>query len=224
MNLSRLLAEFYPLSLPADRAISHLVLDSRLVQPGDVFFALKGSALDGRQFIEEAIQKGACAILADGMEAGVELKKNVPVIFIPALKSHVGKLAATFYDHPAKKMRMIGVTGTSGKTSCTQFMAALFHHLNIVCGVTGTLGNGLYGHTTESGLTTPDAITLQKTLADFVTQGARFTAMEVSSHSLDQGRVNGIEFQVGVFTNLSRDHLDYHHTMVAYGATKKTVV
>lgn len=221
MNLSHLLSERYPLSLPADIAISRLVLDSRLVQPGDLFFALSGSALDGRQFIDEAIQKGACAILADGADSGFELRKNVPVIVIPSLKNHVGKLAATFYEHPANKMRMIGVTGTSGKTSCTQFMAALFHHLNLSAGVIGTLGNGLYGHYTESGLTTPDAITLQKTLAELAKAGAVFTTMEVSSHSLDQGRVNGIEFEVGVFTNLTRDHLDYHHTMEAYGAAKK---
>lgn len=116
---------------------------------------------------------------------------------------------------------MIGVTGTSGKTSCTQSIAALLDDLSISCGVVGTLGNGMYGNIQAGNLTTPDAITLQKTLAGFVKLGAKMTAMEVSSHSLDQGRVNGIQFDIGIFTNLTRDHLDYHETMEAYGLVKK---
>lgn len=221
MNLSYFLTEYSKLSLPQEIRISNLALDSRLVQPGDLFFALSGTHLNGRQFIEEAIQKGASAILTEGDEFSLTWRDKIPIISIPELKKETGKLAAKFYDYPAKKMRMIGVTGTSGKTSCTQFIAALLHHLKISCGVIGTLGNGLFGQIKEGNLTTPDAITLQKMLAEFVKAGAKITAMEVSSHSLNQDRVSGIEFDIGIFTNLSRDHLDYHGTMEKYGATKK---
>lgn len=221
MLLSQLLAPFYPIALPNDIDVSALTLDSRLVQPGDLFFALSGTHLDGRQFIEEAIQKGAHAVLTEGNALSVNWNAHIPVISLPHLKKQTGKLAAIFYDYPSKKMQMIGVTGTSGKTSCTQFIGAILKHLNIPCGVIGTLGNGLYGNIKAGQLTTPDAITLQKTFAELVTSGAKITAMEVSSHSLDQGRVSGIEFDVGVFTNLSRDHLDYHETMEQYGNVKK---
>ncbi len=220
MNLSHLLSEFALSPLP-EIEIAHLVSDSRLVQKNDLFFALTGSQWDGTQFIDEAISKGACAILMDGKQVEIRWQDNVPLIALPDLKNQTATLAQKFYDYPAKKMRMIGVTGTSGKTSCTQFIAAILHHLNIPCGVIGTLGNGLYGHIQPGNLTTPDAITLQKTLAALVEQGAVITAMEVSSHSLDQGRVNGIEFDIGIFTNLSHDHLDYHKTMEKYGAAKK---
>lgn len=221
MRLSHLFAKYYSIALPNDIEISHLALDSRLVRSGDIFFALSGTHVDGRQFIEEAIQKGASAICVDDATFNIQWQEKVPVIAIPDLKKNMGKLAATFYANPAKKMRMVGVTGTSGKTSCTQFIAAVLHHLHISCGVIGTLGNGLYEHIEPGQLTTPDAITLHKLLAEFVTAHAKITAMEVSSHSLDQGRVNGIDFDMGIFTNLTRDHLDYHHTMEAYGAAKK---
>lgn len=220
MHLSQLLDDF-SLSLPDNILISQLVSDSRLVQKNDLFFALTGTQYDGHQFIEEAIKKGACAVLIEGKTNELNWRDKIPLISIPDLKNMTGKLAAKFYDYPAKKMRMIGVTGTSGKTSCTQFMAAILHDLNMPCGVIGTLGNGLYGKIQPGNLTTPDPITLQKTLAEFVKEGASITAMEVSSHSLDQGRVSGIEFDVGIFTNLSRDHLDYHETMEKYGAVKK---
>ncbi len=223
MQLAYLLDGFYPdiSQLPEDIELSQLTLDSRLVKTGDLFFALSGTHLDGRQFIADAISKGARAVLTDGLTFDLSWQGKVPLLTIPDLKNLTGKLAAKFYDYPAKKMQMMGVTGTSGKTSCTQFIAAVLNHLNIPCGVIGTLGNGLYGHIEAGSLTTPDAITLQKTLAQFVKQGAKMTAMEVSSHSLDQGRVGGIEFDVGIFTNLTREHLDYHKTMEEYGAAKK---
>ena len=221
MNLAHLLADIFPLSLPHEIEVADLTLDSRLVKPDTLFFALTGTHQDGRQFIADAIQKNACAVLSENSEYRLDWQDQVPVMGVPDLRNLAGQLAAKFYDYPARKMQMVGVTGTSGKTSCTQFIAEALAILKKSCGVIGTLGNGLYGAITPGDLTTPDAITLQKTLATLLAQGAEITAMEVSSHSLDQGRVNGIAFDIGIFTNLSRDHLDYHHTMENYGAAKK---
>ncbi len=220
LPLSNLLAELYPESLP-DITVSDLTLDSRSVNPGSLFFAVTGTQKDGRLFIEGAVQKGAVAVLTESSQPALTWHKKIPVISLPNLKNQLGTFAAKFYNYPAKKMRIIGVTGTSGKTSCTQFIGSILHELGMPCGIIGTLGNGLYGNIQSGSLTTPDAITLQKTFREFVDSGATLTAMEVSSHSLDQGRVNGIDFEVGIFTNLTRDHLDYHHTMEAYGAAKK---
>lgn len=202
-----------------DIEINNLALDSRLVKPGDLFFALKGTHLDGNQFIKDAIQKGAQVVLTDSDIKSSE--GSVPIISIPGLNKKIGLIASRFYNAPSKQMKVVGITGTNGKTSTSHFIAAILHELNKSCGVIGTLGSGLYGHVKETGLTTPDAITLQKTLAEFLKEDAKYTAMEVSSHSIDQGRINGIDFAVSVFTNLTRDHLDYHHTMEAYGNTKK---
>ncbi|MDX1901448.1 MAG: UDP-N-acetylmuramoyl-L-alanyl-D-glutamate--2,6-diaminopimelate ligase [Gammaproteobacteria bacterium] len=215
MKLSQLLAT----ELPHDPEISGLSSDSRLVQPGDVFFALSGYQVQGHGFIHDAIQKGAVAIVTERADQPI-LDAKIPQIYLPNLKNTLGKIAARFYDFPANELRIVGVTGTSGKTSCSQFIAAALHQLKQVCGVIGTLGNGLYGDLQPSAFTTPDAVSLQKTLKTFVQASAEFVSMEVSSHALDQGRVAGLEFEVGLFTNLSRDHLDYHGTMAAYGQTK----
>jgi UDP-N-acetylmuramoyl-L-alanyl-D-glutamate--2,6-diaminopimelate ligase len=221
MNLSTLLADFYPDKLPREISITDLSLDSRQVKSGTLFFARRGTQLDGRAFIEDAIQNGASAILMEGDFSESHWETAVPIIAIPDLSNKLSEIAARFYAYPTHEMQIIGVTGTSGKTSCTQFMGFVFQELQIPCGIIGTLGNGLYGAIKAGMLTTPDNITLQRTFAEFLQQGAHIAAMEVSSHSLDQGRVSGIEFAVGVFTNLTRDHLDYHGTMEAYGAAKK---
>lgn len=222
MHISLLLKDIFPIPTAADREISALQLDSRKVQAQQLFVAIKGTHLDGRQYIANAIEKGAAAVLVDA-EPGdtvITYQNHIPLIPIPHLQQKIGLIAARFYDFPAKKIRMIGVTGTSGKTSCTQFIAQCLHALSMPCGIIGTLGSGFYGALTETGLTTPDAITLQHTLQQFVTQGAAAIAMEVSSHSIDQGRVTGIDFDIGVFTNLSQDHLDYHGDMDTYAAVK----
>jgi UDP-N-acetylmuramoyl-L-alanyl-D-glutamate--2,6-diaminopimelate ligase len=214
MKLSKLLNITIPTQWDLD--ISGLTLDSRQVKPGDLFFAYQGTHLDGRQFIDDAIQKGASIVLAEG-----ENNLQFPVISLSNLSKQIGVIAARFYDNPSKNMRIVGITGTNGKTSCSHFIAAALHQLNISCGVIGTLGNGLYGNIQAGNLTTPDPITLQKTLAGFLQQGASYTAMEVSSHSIEQERINGIDFAISVFTNLTRDHLDYHGTMENYGNAKK---
>lgn len=216
--LSRLLQGVTPTPLSEDVTVSGLALDSRLVKPGDVFFACQGTSKDGRHFIQEAIQKGAKVVLIEGEEAPVS--NTVKMISIPNLKQQISEIAARFYHHPAESLRMIGITGTNGKTSCSHFIGNVLQQLNKPCGIIGTLGNGLYGDLTPSALTTPDPITLQKTLAEWVKLGVKNVAMEVSSHSLDQDRVKGIPFAVGIFTNLTREHLDYHGTMEAYFAAK----
>lgn len=219
MQLSQLLQGMYNVPLERDLTVKGLALDSRLVQPGDLFFACLGTHLDGRKFINEALQKGAIAVLVDQETGSFDV--SLPVFPIQGLNQQISEIAARFYGNPAKALTIIGVTGTNGKTSCSHFIAAALKQLNIPCGVIGTLGSGLYGDLKLSSLTTPDAITIQKTLADFLAQGVTHVAMEVSSHSLDQGRVNAVPFYVGIFTNLTRDHLDYHGTMEAYGLAKQ---
>jgi UDP-N-acetylmuramoyl-L-alanyl-D-glutamate--2,6-diaminopimelate ligase len=219
LTLSTLLHSISDVPAHLDREISGLALDSRFVQPSDLFFACKGTHLDGRK----VIAKGARAIVAEA-EAGntvIQVRNDVPIIPVPHLNHRMGHIAATFYGNPAEKLRIVGITGTNGKTSCSHFIAGALHQSGIATGVIGTLGNGVYGNIQPSPLTTPDAITLQATFADFVKQGVKVVAMEVSSHSLDQGRVDDVPFEVGVFTNLTRDHLDYHGDMASYGAAKK---
>ena len=216
--LSTLLESIIPIPSQADLSITGLALDSRLVQQGDLFFACQGTNLDGSQFIDDAIKNGASAVLTDNE---VVEPKAIPIYSIPNLTKKIGEIAARFFNFPSKKMRMIGITGTNGKTSCSYFIASALQKVSMPCGVIGTLGNGMYGDIKPGALTTPDAITLQKICSEFLAEGAKAIAMEVSSHSLEQCRVNGIKFEVGVFTNLTRDHLDYHVTMEAYGAAKR---
>ena len=223
MQLSTIIKETMTLPVSLDREIRRIVLDSRKIQPGDLFLALKGTHLDGRQFIQDAISKGVTAILVDSDQSAdeVTLTSSVPIIPIRNLRNLVAVFAAHFYGDPAKKLRIIGVTGTNGKTSCTHFFAQLLQLNHKKCGLIGTLGSGFYGALTDTGLTTPDAVTLQATLQEFLSLGAEAVAMEVSSHSIDQGRVNHIDFDIGIFTNLTQDHLDYHGDMETYAAVKQ---
>ncbi len=220
IKLSDLLDRSLP---PYDVLITGLSLDSRKVQPGDLFFAFQGTSQDGRQFIDEAIKKGAHAVLAetDQVLQLPVVRHNVPIISFRDLKHYVSEIAGRFYQNAAESMTLIGVTGTNGKTSCTYFLASILKQLAQPCGVIGTLGYGIYDDIQTSGMTTPDAITIQRILAEFKEQKTQYVAMEVSSHSLSQARVEALPFTVGIFTNLTQDHLDYHGTMEAYGAAKK---
>lgn len=203
--------------------ISGLSLDSREVQPGDLFFAVKGALADGRDYITTAIANGAAAVIADCDEQWSQhtTVNNVPVIVIDQLARKISAIAASFYDRPSEKIPVIGVTGTNGKTSCAHLMMQLMQQLNRHCGVIGTLGVGVNGALEEGVNTTPDAITLQKTIADWLAEGVDSVVMEVSSHGLEQGRVAALKFDHAVFTNLTRDHLDYHGSMQAYAAAKQ---
>ncbi len=208
--------------------IQRLVLDSRMVQAGDLFIAVPGHQSDGRKFIDDAIAKGATAVLWQSEQQTMPIpvswrsapdKRDVPVIAVNNLKDKVGVLADRFYQQPSKSMYTVGVTGTNGKTSCTQFIAQAMTPSK-KCGVIGTMGWGLPDELHASNHTTPDAITCHAWLADMHEAGADAVAMEVSSHALDQGRVNGIHFDCAVFTNLSHEHLDYHGDMQTYASAK----
>jgi len=221
MQLSSLLENIYTLPAEADVSITGVTLDSRSLKKGNVFIAFQGTHSDGRQFITNAITQGASAVLSEADEAGITWQNKIPIIAISNLSQIAGQIAANFYQHPVKSLRIIGITGTNGKTSCSHFIATALQKLHLSCGVIGTLGNGLVNQIKPSNLTTPDAVTLQALFAEFIQQGAKAVSMEVSSHSLDQGRVNQIPFEIGIFTNLTRDHLDYHGSMANYGAAKK---
>ena len=199
--------------------INGLALDSRAVKAGDLFIALVGSKQHGLAYADKVIEKGASAILFDPSGTGSQLAGTVteiPVIPVENLSLVVGKLAARFYGNPSNNMDVIGITGTNGKTSCSQFLGQLLDD----CGIIGTLGWGEWGHLNKTINTTPDALTVQQILAEFVEDNKHAVAMEVSSHGLAQGRVNGVYYKGAVFTNISRDHLDYHGTMKQYLATK----
>ena len=200
-----------------DIVVTGLTLDSRSVRPGDAFVALQGSAQHGITFAPAALAQGASVILAEGPVPAVS---SASTIWIERLRDQVGEIAARFFERPSVALHMIGVTGTNGKTSTVQLLAAALEALGARAATIGTLGAGLVGAVEGGERTTPDAISVQALLARFRDAGATHTAMEVSSHALEQGRVNAIDFEVAVFTNLTRDHLDYHGTMEAYGAAK----
>ncbi len=219
-SFSALLAPYLPKGQSLPSAIRHLRLDSRQVQPGDAFIAIRGTHADGRAHIPAAIERGAVLVLAEGDALGVEVQAGVPIVSIPGLKELCGSFASKFYGEPSKQLPVFGVTGTNGKTSCTHFLAQALAVLGEQSGVIGTLGSGIYPNLGEAGLTTPDCASLQALLKDFVVAKASKVAMEVSSHSIHQGRINGMQFETLIFTNLTQDHLDYHGSIEAYAAVK----
>ncbi len=204
----------------SDVVVKGIAIDSRRVQPGDLFLAIPGERHDGRQFIEQAVARGAVAVVAEPPGTGYVDELCVPVIEQAELQQDAGLIAAKFFDQPSRALRMVGVTGTNGKTTTSWLVAQLARSLGKTCGVIGTLGATLSDEVAEAGNTTPDAVSLQCKLADWRDEGVSCVCMEVSSHALVQGRVNGVTFETAVFTNLSRDHLDYHGTMAAYGRAK----
>lgn len=202
--------------------IKDLAIDSRKVKAGDLFFAYKGAKDDGCKYIDDAIKNGAVAVLFDSPNQSLITKyKNLPLIHVNNLPKKIGKIAAKFFKDPTANLDIIGVTGTNGKTSISQFIATILHNLQIPCGVIGTLGDGFPGKLTATKNTTPDPITLQRQFHDFQNADAKAVAMEVSSHAIAQDRIANIKFKTAVFTNLTRDHLDYHFTMENYYLTKK---
>lgn len=226
INLVELLKDFIALPAELSLKISGLSSDSRVIQPGDLFICCFGPKAQHAEFIEKAIAKGAVAILQDSLNNGLDSlmlrdKNSIPIINILDLRSKVGLIAALFFGKPTAHMKIIGITGTNGKTSCSQFIAQALQQAGQRCGIIGTLGNGFFGHLNTTSLTTPDPVTLQQTLAQLQHQGADCVAMEVSSHSLEQNRIAGVHFNTAIFTNLTRDHLDYHGDMEHYAQAKR---
>jgi UDP-N-acetylmuramoyl-L-alanyl-D-glutamate--2,6-diaminopimelate ligase len=200
---------------------STITADSRLVVPGALFLAYPGETADGRAYIAQAIKNGASTVLWDPEDFAWNDEwqvENTPVV---SLKQEAGTIADQFYASPSSQLWVIGVTGTNGKTSVTQWLGQCFNYLDRQSAVIGTLGNGLLNKLTPTANTTPDALLLQKLLAEYVEEKVDVVAMEVSSHGLHQGRVNGVQFDVAVLTNLTRDHLDYHGTFENYALAKK---
>ncbi|MEC5386050.1 UDP-N-acetylmuramoyl-L-alanyl-D-glutamate--2,6-diaminopimelate ligase [Uliginosibacterium sp. H3] len=201
-------------------APNRVCADSRRVQPGDIFLAYPGHASDGRMFIGDAIAKGAAAVVweREGFEWSEQFA--VPNVPVDQLRWLAGDIADEVFGHPSESLWTVGITGTNGKTSVSQWLARAFTDLGKRCAVIGTLGIGFPGRLDPSANTTPDSIVLHEQLARLKGEGAEAVAMEVSSIGLDQGRINGCRLDIAVFTNLTRDHLDYHRTMDAYAAAK----
>ncbi len=200
--------------------LADITADSRAVKLASTFVAYPGTVLDGRAFISEAIARGAAAVLWERRGFEWDERWEIPNLGIDGLRERISEIAGHIYGNPSEALWMVGVTGTNGKTSVSQWIASACEGLGRRSAVIGTLGNGLVGERVEAKNTTPDAIVLQRLLADYRRRGARVAAMEVSSHGLDQARVAGIKYDVAVFTNLTRDHLDYHHSMDAYAEAK----
>ena len=197
--------------------ISGLSLDSRQVGRGEAFVALGGTQTHGFAFAVGAVQRGAAVILAEVPAPGAAVAgaagelpatlDGVAVLWIAQLRGYLGEIAARYYGRPSESMHVIGVTGTNGKTSCVQLLGQAFSFLGLPNASIGTLGTGMAGHLRDSARTTPDVISVQALLAGFRDRGASHVAMEVSSHALAQERVAGVDFELAVFTNLTRDHL-----------------
>jgi UDP-N-acetylmuramoyl-L-alanyl-D-glutamate--2,6-diaminopimelate ligase len=204
--------------------LTDIQLDSRRAGPGSLFVAIRGHQMDGRRFIEQAVAQGATAVVFEEDGAFVPPSTPVPCIGMQDLPARLSELAGYFYDQPAKKLALVGITGTNGKSTTALLIANWRTLLGGKAGVMGTIGNGLFGNLIEAENTTGSAVQVQANLAALQEQGADLVAMEVSSHGLVQHRVAALPFAAVAFTNLSRDHLDYHGTMEAYGAAKELLL
>ena len=197
-----------------DKEIRQITADSRVVEEDMLFVALRGTVTDGHDFIDMAIEKGATAILCE--EVPQERKKGITYLRVEHTDVVIGEVAANFYDHPSRKLKLVGVTGTNGKTTIATLLYRLFSHLGHKSGLVSTVCVIVDGEEIPSKLTTPDALTLQRYLWQMVEAGCEYAFMEVSSHAVHQHRIGGTYFRGGIFTNLTRDHLDYHGTFLNY--------
>jgi UDP-N-acetylmuramoyl-L-alanyl-D-glutamate--2,6-diaminopimelate ligase len=207
--------------------LTDISMDSRRVTAGCLFLALAKNPADRERHLHQALDKGAFAVLIDATlpltatESAMLAEEVVAAYPVNDLAQQAGFIAARFYENPSEHMTVIAVTGTNGKTSVSQFIAQALEGCGQPCGVIGTMGAGRVSDLELTGMTTPDPVSVQRLLAGFELEGCRYVVMEASSHALVQGRLNSIDVNVAVFTNLSRDHLDYHKTMEAYGAAKR---
>lgn len=206
--------------------VSMLAQDNRTVRSGCLFIASEGFSTHGLIYAEDAVAKGAVAVIWDGDcdrrdEILDQISNKVACIRCADLKNKVGEIAARFYKHPSHSINVVGITGTDGKTSIAHYLAQALDEHEIHCGIMGTLGNGFINDLHPTGLTTVDALQVQASLFDMQQADAKHAVMEVSSHGLDQGRVNAVQFDVAVFSNLAHDHLDYHKTREDYAQAKR---
>ena len=205
-----------------DVLLTDLTLDSREVRPGSAFLACRGARRHGLDFAQDVARRGAAAIVwePDGVHRPPVLQSDIVVAEVPELSSHASLLGDRFFSRPSQQLDVVGVTGTNGKTTCAWLLAQALTQCGKDAAYLGTLGSAFGGELVAGEMTTPDAITVQRELAGFRQRGARSVAMEVSSHGLVLGRVQAVHFDAAVFTNLTRDHLDFHGDMTAYGAAK----
>lgn len=224
ISLSALLGEHADSELP-EINIESLSQSAEEAAPGGLYLALAGSRFHGLDFLDEAVARGAVAVAWEPTpgRSAPAWPAGVVGIAVPGLRQLAGSIADHFYGAPSASMKVAGVTGTNGKTSVTFLVAQALEHLSERCGVMGTLGSGRPGSLQASSLTTPDAVTLHRKLAGLLAQDVRHVAIEVSSHALVQGRINAVRFSCAAFTNLSRDHLDYHGDIENYGEAKSTL-
>jgi len=196
--------------------ISSLAYDARRVSPGSVFCTWKGHQRDGHAFVPDALQRGAVAVVAEKRLTDL----SVPNIRVESGRRALGRMAANFYGHPSRHLQVVGITGTNGKTSTSMLLQSLLEAGGLRCGLLGTVANDTGHGRAPASHTTPEALDLQQLLAEMRENGCRAASIEVSSHALDQGRTEGVDFAGAIFTNLGRDHLDYHGTMEAYEQAK----
>ncbi|HMA12742.1 MAG TPA: UDP-N-acetylmuramoyl-L-alanyl-D-glutamate--2,6-diaminopimelate ligase, partial [Steroidobacteraceae bacterium] len=211
--------------VPRDVSLTDVTLDSRQVRPGGAFLACRGERRHGLDFAADVARRGAAAIVwePDGVRQPPRLESDIVLAEVPQLSQRASLIAHRFFDAPSRRLDVIGVTGTNGKTTCAWLLAQALSACDMPAAYLGTLGSAFGGELVAGEMTTPDAVTVQRELAGFAARGARKTAMEVSSHGLALGRVADVHFDAAVFTNLTRDHLDFHGDMQRYGAAKASL-
>ena len=221
MRLKELLKNIKPTQVVGDENtdITGVNIDSRKIKQGHLFVAMKGTQVDGHQFIPKALDLGASAILCEDLPA--ELKENVTYIQVASTEDAVGKVATIFYGNPSEKLKLVGVTGTNGKTTIATLLYNMFRKLGYKCGLLSTVCNYIEGEAIPADHTTPDPIELNALLSKMVEAGCLYAFMECSSHAIHQKRIGGLKFAGGIFTNLTRDHMDYHKTVENYRNAKK---
>lgn len=222
MKLKALIKKLHITTIEGDdtRDISGIHSDSRKITDGMLFVALNGTTVDGHDYIEKAIENGAGAIVCEHIPEKIE-RQSAPFIIVPDTAAALGQLLDTWYDHPSSKLTLVGVTGTNGKTTVATLLYELFRQLGHQTGLISTVCNYIGDEAVPTEHTTPDAVTLHALIARMADAGCEYVFMEVSSHAIDQQRIGGLTFRGGLFTNLTRDHLDYHKTVENYLKAKK---
>ena len=210
---------FTELQGSADTEISAVVFDSRKVVPGSLFVAIKGTIVDGHDYIDKAIKDGAVAVICEDLPARTATEVDFFMVANSAVA--LGIVSSNFYDKPSSKLKLVGVTGTNGKTTIATLLYQLFRDLGYKCGLLSTVENQVNGQVIPSTHTTPDPVELNKLLDEMVAKGCDYCFMEVSSHAVAQHRIAGLVFAGGIFSNLTHDHLDYHKTFAEYLKAKK---